>query len=173
MREAGTRSLLMRWSDALIESDLRSTTKLVGLVLRKWLNSAGSAYPSQATIATGASVSVKTVQKALRELVDAGFLTYRSRSNGRRSNQYQVVMPEDKHPAATSMPDELHRDANPEPSTRQWNDANGEPASHESLNESKKERVRERVVDYCSNCGEEHVLRDLIEDLCSECRSRR
>src|SRR5262245_15819838 len=48
--------------------------KLCLLTLKSWMNASGYAYPSQKSIAAGASVSEKTVQKALKRAHKAGWI---------------------------------------------------------------------------------------------------
>jgi hypothetical protein len=80
------------WRDALRESEQRNTPKLVGLVLSTYMNGNGHAYPSRGTLAHGASLSVKAVDTALRELEQGGFLEI-ARTRGRRTHTYTTILP--------------------------------------------------------------------------------
>jgi hypothetical protein len=80
----------LKWKLAIRASSLDATAKYVALMLDTWMDSAGKAWPSRKSIATGASLSVDAVDKAIRRLEAAGFLLV-SRTKGRRANSYQAV----------------------------------------------------------------------------------
>jgi hypothetical protein len=86
------------WRDAVRDSDLKRTPKLLALVLSTYFNRQGLAWPSQETLAAGASISVRAVQTNTRDLERAGFVEV-SRSVGRSSHRYAATLP----PTATAV----------------------------------------------------------------------
>lgn len=98
------RAPLAEWRNALRDSKLDSTSKLVGFVISTFFRSDGSgAFASKTTIAAGASLrSQRAVYTAVRRLADAGFLSV-SVSKGRSSNGYAATLPT-MHPGAPLEP---------------------------------------------------------------------
>lgn len=88
----GTKGLPAAWRDALRDSPLDKSAKLVGLVLSTFLNGKGRAFPSLETLADGASVSRRTVWAAIARLELHGFLSV-TRSRGRQSHRYLATLP--------------------------------------------------------------------------------
>jgi hypothetical protein len=86
------------WRDALRDSGLGSTPKLVGLVLSTYLNGNGYGFPSRRTLAKGASLGVglRSVDAAIGELERGGFLSV-ERSRGRSSHRYCITLPSTAH----------------------------------------------------------------------------
>jgi hypothetical protein len=84
--------LLGVWRDAVCESDLGRTPKLVALVLSTAMKAHGYAWPSQDWIAARASLSDVAVHKATAPLEKSGFLVV-ERSKGRSSHGYQATLP--------------------------------------------------------------------------------
>ena len=80
------------WRDAIRDSDLDSTAKLVAHTLSTYMNGAGVCWPSKSTLAQGAGKSKRTVDGAIERLASAGFLTI-SQSRGRSSNGYTASNP--------------------------------------------------------------------------------
>ncbi len=80
------------------KTDLPTTAKMVLLVIADHANDEGTeAWPSQATIAKKASISVRTVQRAVNSLVRAGFLRMEKHAGGsascrddRRPHRYTI-----------------------------------------------------------------------------------
>jgi Helix-turn-helix domain len=106
------------WRDAVRDSPLRSTTKLVGVILSTWADARGGCFPGRSTIAAGASVSDRAVDKALDELEREGWLaidppkrpvatkaggTVLRRPGGREiTNTYKLLLGETAHVIRTS-----------------------------------------------------------------------
>jgi hypothetical protein len=97
----------MIWRDTVRDSDLDKTAKLVAFVLSTYIDSDGRAFPSQDTLAAGASLSDRAVAMATERLERAGFLII-ERSRGLRSHRYIVALP--------TTPNDVRRSerANPE-----------------------------------------------------------
>jgi hypothetical protein len=88
------RARLAEWRDALRDSKLDATAKLVGFVISTyWDRNGAGAFPSKGKIAAGASVlSTRTADAAVDRLEATGFLEV-SRSRGRSSNRYLATLP--------------------------------------------------------------------------------
>lgn len=79
-------------------TNLPTTEKMVLLVIADHANDEGTqSYPSQATIAEKASISIRTVQRAVNTLVDEGYIRMFKHSGGsadcrddRRPHLYQI-----------------------------------------------------------------------------------
>ena len=84
------RSLVMEWRDAVRDSDLPASVRLVAFALSTRMSSSGNAYPSKERIAADCGLSKRTVDVAIDRLEGAGLLSV-SRSKGRSSNRYQAI----------------------------------------------------------------------------------
>lgn len=89
------------WEWALLESDLASTTRLVGLVFSCHVPKRGmAAFPSVGTLAGEASLSKTTVRKHLKEMVEQGWLlfdgweTYTTAGGPQKTKRYRLTVPE-------------------------------------------------------------------------------
>jgi DNA-binding PadR family transcriptional regulator len=85
------------WRDALCEDEckLDSTAKLVALVLSTFMRGRGYARPGRERLGKGASLSVRSVERALRRLEAGGWLEVDWSDGGRRwTNAYQALLPE-------------------------------------------------------------------------------
>jgi hypothetical protein len=80
------------WRNAVRDSTLDGTAKLVALVLDTYMDGDGETWPSKGTIGVGASCDASTVKRAVHRLEAAGFLLV-IRSYGRRPNRYRACMP--------------------------------------------------------------------------------
>jgi Helix-turn-helix domain len=81
-----------KWRNAVRDSGMSSTTKLVGLVLSTYMSADGRCWPSKQTIADGCGLgSRRSVDRAVDNLERAGLLAI-SRSKGHSSNGYQAVL---------------------------------------------------------------------------------
>jgi hypothetical protein len=89
---SGRKPLVAVWRDAVCDSGLDRTAKLVALSLSTFMNGSGAAYPSRATIGRRASLSDRGVDGALDRLEAAGFLAI-ERSRGRTSHRYGATLP--------------------------------------------------------------------------------
>lgn len=74
-----------------------TNTKFVGYVLAQHADSDGTrVFPSQALVAVIGGLSFNTVQKAFKELRDAGLITMVRKATGRgQSNHYHLTWPDD------------------------------------------------------------------------------
>ena len=89
---------------------LPTVEKMVLLVIADHANDEGTeAWPSQATIATKASISVRTVQRAVNSLVSSGFLRLEKHAGGsancredRRPHRYTMIISALRGDAATT-----------------------------------------------------------------------
>ena len=80
--------------EALFSLALPSAQKLILFCLIHHSNTINLAYPSQKTIAHFTSLSVRTVQRGLRELEEKGFISVQKRRRKGQSNFticYQVI----------------------------------------------------------------------------------
>jgi hypothetical protein len=93
---SGRQSLIVRWRNVIVESELDSKSKLVGLVLTTWMNSHGECWPAKESIARRASIGERSVYTATRNLVAAGFLEVEW-SRGGSSHRYRI------NPASVAM----------------------------------------------------------------------
>lgn len=81
-------SIPAHWRNAIRDSDLDRTTKLVAYVLSTYMSRAGEAFPSKGTLAAGAGLgNRRSVDVAVDKLEASGFVTI-VRSRGRRSFRY-------------------------------------------------------------------------------------
>lgn len=78
--------------NAIRDSDLDRTAKLVAFTLSTYMDSQGSAFPSKATLAAGASLGrgKRAVDAAIDRLEAHGFIEI-SRSRGGNSNTYSAA----------------------------------------------------------------------------------
>ena len=81
-----------KWRNAVRDSKLDATAKLTALTLSTFLTVDGAGYPSQSLLAAGASISRRSVGKAIDRLELASFLAI-ERSKGRSSHDYKAVIP--------------------------------------------------------------------------------
>jgi hypothetical protein len=113
--ENAGRSFVMRWRDALRDSSLSPTAKLVGHTLSTYMNAAGETFVGKMTLARGASLSTKTkgstaVTNAIERMRSAGFLavtpptTKTGRPAGRRGYQYRALIPRQHEGLAQVIP---------------------------------------------------------------------
>lgn len=102
------------------DSDLPSTDKMVLLCLCNFANDTGDCWPSISTLVKKTGLSERTVQRAIRRLIDAGILTIKERSG--TSTNYRihprhigtpvtVTPPSPRHPTpVTVTPHPRHSD---------------------------------------------------------------
>lgn len=88
------KSLKTQWQEAVFESELHSTTKLVLLALSMSADQYGkSCWPTQVDIARKANCSDRTVRKRLNEAVAGGWVSrYRRPRPGERGFSYGYVL---------------------------------------------------------------------------------
>lgn len=91
-------------------SNTEPTERLVLLAIADCANDAGAeAYPSLATLAKKTGLSIRSVQRALRRLVECGELIVNANAGPHGCNRYRVTMtpgtvspPSESHPVAVS-----------------------------------------------------------------------
>jgi len=89
------KSLVAVWRDSLRDSTLDELAKLVGFVLSTYMNASGYARPGRVALARGCSTGVRTVERRVRVLEDAGFLVVEWSVGGRSyTNAYRAVLPQ-------------------------------------------------------------------------------
>jgi hypothetical protein len=138
------------------DSELPASVKAVAWSIRSYMNTEGSCWPGRATIARGASVSDRTVDRSVKLLEAEGLLVVtRSPGGARRSNHYAVgPLVRAKHATTTAN----------------VTTGNGDTRSPESF---LKEREGVALDEGCSNCGQTPSTDDGFEVLCGQCRSGR
>lgn len=80
------------WRNAVCDSRLDPTAKLVALVLDRYMDGRGECWPSKAAIAAGSSHGRSVVVRAIHRLELAGFVLV-IRSKGRLPNRYRATLP--------------------------------------------------------------------------------
>lgn len=97
------------------KSDLSKRAMLVILYLINRADYNMTCFPSVKRIAQDCSISPRTVQRALNDIIDAGFLKRESRfheKGGQRSNYYTILKGEVKIREENLFQDEIIRDDN-------------------------------------------------------------
>jgi hypothetical protein len=113
MSRVSERAQLAEWRDALRDSELDSTAKLLGFVLSTWWDRNGrGAFPSKPTMAAASGLSKRAVDGAVNRLETAGFIDV-SRSRGRTSNRYSATLPTVQPPARLNGPNRASDDSQP------------------------------------------------------------
>src|SRR2546423_12170186 len=132
------------------DSSASRTAKLVAYTLSTYMDRRGVAWPSQALLASGCSLSVRAVQSATLRLEEAGLLKVQ-RSKGRGSHRYTALVP-----TANAVPRFDAGTANGASLTANAAALNLEPGSHES-SESERESLKAGsfVLVPCDNCGKQ------------------
>ncbi|WP_416877953.1 helix-turn-helix domain-containing protein [Litorimonas sp.] len=97
------------WQDAITESDLKATTRLVLLTLATFMNAKNTAaHPTQEELARCSGLSIRAVKSNLKLAIDAGFLEVSKHGFGGQkwaNNQYKAVMPTPSKGSAAGAPD--------------------------------------------------------------------
>ena len=96
-----------RWERLVLASDLPPAARFVALVLATYVNADDEAWPAVATLAKGAGVDSRTVQRHLKTLERHGLLARRVRG-GHLASVYTLILPapareEDDTPARGDM----------------------------------------------------------------------
>ncbi len=87
------------WQKRLGETDISAPGKAIGMWLSTWMKMDGSnAYPSFQTLAKQSGYSASTVKKAMKELIEAGWVSQVRKGGSptggeRQSNKYQALIP--------------------------------------------------------------------------------
>jgi hypothetical protein len=160
---SGRKPLVAVWRDAVRDAqELDRTAKLVAFILSTYMNGHGSAWPSQDTIAAGASLTDRAVHTATVRLERAGFLEV-ERSRGRSSHQYVATLPLTANAVRRS----------------EWATANGTAPNSERRSSNSERRSPESVESAESGAlsaaaalwGD--AASALIEDECIHCGERK
>jgi hypothetical protein len=94
-RRPSNRSLVVIWRDAVRDSRLKSTTKLVAFVHSTFMDAYGMHSYGADALARGASLVERSIHTANEELRGEGWLFWERHPGGRRvSNRYVVTLPE-------------------------------------------------------------------------------
>lgn len=166
--------LVAVWRDAVRDSVLDRTAKAVAWCLATFMNAHGLCWPSQDTLAAGASLSDRAVHTATQRLERAGFLEV-ERSLGRTSHRYQAVLPS----TANAVRRSEWATANRATSNPERRSSNGERGSHEDVEDVESGALHAAgalegaaagalVEDFCCGCNEKLVLVDDIH--CAGCK---
>lgn len=81
------------WRNAIFASTLSPSERLVALALEQYMNgSAANAWPSVPTLALSTALSVRTVQRALQNLVRDGWLEVAAPASQWRPTTYRAAL---------------------------------------------------------------------------------
>lgn len=157
--------VIAEWRNAIRDSDLDATAKLVALVLSTYMNSAGECYPARATLAKNCRCAVRTVERAVTRIESAGLLDV-SRTAGRgHSNRYRASV---KGVTGDAFSGKKRRHQRPEKATPDAVKGDtGDARKREKASESGRARLDGgappilRPVDPCMGCGEHRPLSDV------------
>jgi hypothetical protein len=90
--------LVAAWRNAIRDSDLHRTDKLIAYTISTYMNAAGVGFPSKQTIARGASLaSTRAVDQSVKRIESAGYLGVDRTLGGRSSNTYRALIPPHAH----------------------------------------------------------------------------
>ena len=81
------------WRRDVLNADLGTAGKAVALALSVYVNGQGEGYPSRATLAAAASVSVRTVDRAIERLERLDLVVVRRGRGRTHTNRYRLRMP--------------------------------------------------------------------------------
>jgi hypothetical protein len=173
-----SRSLLAAWRDAVRDSGLDRTAKLVAFVISTYMDSIGKAFPSKATIAAGSSLGAgrRAVDRAVDRLEASGLLKIR-RSRGRVSFRYFASVPTSHDDARLfagnlAKRDDQHRTDAPATS-RQRATEGAKCAESPRCDAASTKRAASLPEEECETCGLRRPLVGPDFHLCAECFSRR
>jgi hypothetical protein len=83
----------LRWRDAVRDSDLDPTAKLVAFVISTYMDGAGKCFPGKELLAQGSSLrSIRSVDYAVHRIESAGLIRV-ARSRGGGPNRYHAAVP--------------------------------------------------------------------------------
>jgi len=160
------RSFLADWRDALRDSALDSTAKVVGYTLSTYMNRDGVAFPAKTTIATKASLSRRAVDGAIARLELGGFLIVTHRRD-RRGNSYRATIPGTAHEMRGSSSWNCASDDGEVRTSRRGSAQQVPPKAVESR---KEKAQRPRIIEKCFRCGRCGPVTDTgVELLCNDC----
>jgi hypothetical protein len=160
------RSIPVVWRDAIGDSDLDSTAKLVAYQLTRWMNGRGVCFPSREEIAAKASLSVRAVELAISRLEADGWLQI-ERSRGRRSHRYCAALP----PTANEIRRSEWPTANERPSNGERRSSNGERRSPEDVVRRRKRAAPTAdALSGASSGPQSNEGRGFPEGECERCR---
>ena len=161
------KSLLAVLRDAVADSDLNATAKVVAHAISTYMNKSGYAYPGSKTIARRSSLSTRTVDKAIKQIERAGFLKVARVSGGNgKTNSYQALLSE----TANELRHNEWETANPTTQTANFAAVNGERRSPESSECELKQQLL-WIEETCQTCDARGpCVDDGSRVLCKACR---
>lgn len=156
------------WRDAVADSDLSATEKGVAHAISTYMNKSGYAYPGRETIARRSSFSIRTVDKAIKQIERAGFLKVTRVSGGNgKTNSYQARLSE----TANALRHNEWATANLTTQTANLAAVNREQRSPESFECDLKQQQLLWIDENCQTCGEfGPCVDDGTNVLCRVCR---
>jgi hypothetical protein len=165
-----TRSLVVVWRDAVRDSKLAATTKLVAFVHSTYMDAFGMHSKSRARLAEGASCTDRTVDAANKELRGSGLLFWEEQDGGRdQTNGYVATMPEtanELHRSEWQRAKQLRRKAEGNGEAHdvkgESHDVNGEGGSHEVVSRTTR-RARARKGAHRTHSTAEQRLERWLE----------
>ena len=154
--------LVAVWRDAVRDSDLDRTAKLVAYTLSTYVNRFGRAWPSRSSLAKGSSLTDRAVDCAVRTLESSGWLLVQRTKGGKNStNTYLIQL----SPTANDIRRSEWQTANLTPPTANLTPLNSEPCSHESAESAESGATS-------ADAAGSGAARALPEDHCGRCSQR-
>jgi DNA-binding transcriptional MocR family regulator len=123
------------WREAIADSELDATAKLVAHTISTYMNGAGDSFPGKDAIAKRSSLGKRAVDRAIDRLEAHGYLRV-ERSKGRRPNHYWADVP--NHVAGTGFTQSTVSLEEPTVSLETSNRVAGTPELDLKANESVK-----------------------------------
>ena len=109
---SGELPFVAHWRNAVRDSDLDQTAKLVAYTLSTFMNGHGVCWPARPTLAEACRCSVLTVDRAVVRVERAGLLAVERTKGGRgRSNRYVAILGNGFMGDAVSREKQLHRES--------------------------------------------------------------
>jgi hypothetical protein len=152
------RSFLAEWRDAVRDSGLDSSTKLVGHTLSTYMDRTGYAYPAKTTLAKKASLSVRTVDGAIDKLEMSLLLRVSRPKNRRAGFTYRAVLP-NRQP----LPDEMAL----QPATNSSSSGNQQHAKPAAIADESSRKQKESANRLCIKCKSNKPIPDGVQ--CAPC----
>jgi DNA-binding transcriptional MocR family regulator len=152
------------WHDQICKSELDPTARHVGLALCWFMDRTGQCYPSRPTLAERTGYSVRTVERALKRLEQAGDLRVQRGGGRGKTNLYVGVLKGDRGDAFSELKGRQN-----EPKRASEKVINGDTAVSTELIELKRElgpveteeERRQRVAELRAQVP--HLLRSVPE----------
>lgn len=161
-----------RWADAVWESTLTSSQKLVALAYADHAKSGRTAYVTQDRLVERTGLSRPTVNAALRELERGGWLTGPEERPKRRTVTYSLTLPRsqvselpDPEPVVKSAAPVVK---NPAPVVKSLNSTSGITSRRTSSSSPTSTETHRSVAARITGLDEEEEIFDFIEELLRE-----